>query len=119
MAVFYTKDIWNVNSIASRPGPSFCRKEDAVHVLLTDEDDNFLMAHGHIRPASVQMQRIIVSASKVFEETTLERRIGALERTKVNSLLETVSQKAFKGEQTLSTEPLKICTLGGCPELHQ
>lgn len=41
--IIRTKDIWYIDLITSRSGPSYRQKEDAVDVLATDENDGFLI----------------------------------------------------------------------------
>lgn len=43
MNTIRTTDMWNMNPTASRPGPSFCKEDDAVDVLGTDEAEIFII----------------------------------------------------------------------------
>lgn len=51
------------------------------------------------KPAQVEVQRMIVSALRIFEETTLKHRLGVMVETKAVSLPETADQEAAKGEK--------------------
>lgn len=107
MAAIYIMDAWNVEPIMSRPDHSPCKKEVAVYITVIDEEDEFLMETRHLRPAHVDMQRMIESALQVSQITTLDRHIKALIKTKAVSLLGTAKHEA--------AEAKNVC-LPGCWE---
>lgn len=87
MAAIGTTDIWNVHHTMSISGPS-SRKEDVdVDMPGTDEDDEFVIETENVQPVQVEMRRMVESALHAFQETTLDRRIEAIIKTKVICLL--------------------------------
>lgn len=55
MVTTRTKDVWNVNPIAFRPGPSSCKEENAVGVPETNVDDEFLMDSKDVSSTHVEV----------------------------------------------------------------
>lgn len=96
METIHKTDIWNVVDITSRPEPSSCMEEGAIHVPVTDEYDVFLMETKDVSPKNVEMQRMTEWALQIFLETTLDRRLKAILETQVVSLLETASHENSK-----------------------
>lgn len=62
LAAFCTTHTWNENPVTSKPEPSSRKEENAVDVLATDEDDDFLMDTEDVRPPHVQMQCMFESS---------------------------------------------------------
>lgn len=60
-----------------------------------------------VRPTHVGMQRVIVSAIRIFEDTTIERRLGVTVKTKVISLLETANQETANGEKASANQAVE------------
>lgn len=90
--------IWNVNPISSKPGPSSLKEADAADVLASNKDDQIQMKTKHLRPAHVQIQQIIESALPLCQESTLDRCIEDMEKTKAVGLLEITNHEVPKGE---------------------
>lgn len=85
-----------MNYATRRPLLSSRKEDDAVAVLTTDENDEFLMEPKDVRPSYVEVRRMIESALQIFEETTLERRNDTMMEIKVASLFEIATQEATK-----------------------
>lgn len=60
-----------------------------------------------VRTLHVRIERMVESVLHEFQETTLDRCVEAIVETKVINLLETVSYKALKGENTFSYQAVK------------
>lgn len=100
MAEIRITNIWNVISIQSRPKPVFHKKENDMDVPASNEENEFVLETEDLRPTNVEIQRMIDSALYVFQESTLNHRIGEMVETKVASLLEITYHEAAKGEKT-------------------
>lgn len=81
-------------------GPLSSKKQEAVDVPATNENDQFPMDSYNAGPLHVEVQRLTDSALQIFEETTLKRFLGAMVESKVVSLLRKAIQEAAKGEKT-------------------
>lgn len=57
---------------------------------------------------------MVESELQIFEETTLERRSGAVLETKVVNVLETAIPEATRGEEPWYTKLCKSCTPSNC-----
>lgn len=68
MVTIRTMGVYKVNLIASTPRPSSCENEDEVDIPEPDEDGKFPINPDDVRPTYVELQRVIESARKIFEE---------------------------------------------------
>lgn len=101
MTSFHTTDTWNAHLIISRPGPLSCKEEDAIDVLATVEEDEFLIDPGNVRPTYVDVQRMIESGLPTSQGTTLDHHIEVMVVTKVVSSPENAKHEGAKPEKTL------------------
>lgn len=75
MIAFHRTDIWNMDPTMSRPGTSCFKKEVAVVMPVTDEENKFLIETEKLRLIQDEMQRGIGSALHIFQGTSFDRRI--------------------------------------------
>lgn len=80
-----TTDIWDVNPIASRHGPSFRKEEHAVYFPTNDKDDEILTDLDEVRPTHVEVQHMIESTLQMFKETNMKSCLGVMVETKAVS----------------------------------
>lgn len=66
MVALSTTDIWNMKSTVSSPGHASCREESIVDILVTYEDDEFLMESEDLRLTQVETKRTFESALHVL-----------------------------------------------------
>lgn len=92
MANIRPADIWYLNLISSKPGSSYCKVEDVIDILATDEDDEIVINTDIVSPTYVEVQRMIESALQICEEKSFEHCLGALMEAKVVNLFQTASQ---------------------------
>lgn len=76
MVTMHRTDICNVNPIASRPWILFPEEWDAMDLPTTIEDDEYLIDCDDARQSQANMQRMVESALKMYEEPIMERRLS-------------------------------------------
>lgn len=96
-----TADTWNVHPIDQTLIRSSRREENSSNVRVADKDDKFVMEPDDIRPEHAVVQLTIHWALKMSEETTIERRLGAVTESKFVSHFSNANVEA--GKQGRST----------------
>lgn len=69
-------------------------------MVMTNEDNEFLIETLHVKPANVAMQNMIESTIQVFQESTLDCHIEAMVEAKFVSFLESGNHKTGKSKRT-------------------
>lgn len=98
MASICARGLWNMNRVDFRLLSTFRVEAQAVEIPAIDEEDGFSTETDDERQTNNEMQRMILSALHVFEETALKHHIEDIMETKVTSFLENVAKEADKGE---------------------
>lgn len=99
MGAFHIKDVGNMATTTSRSGPSSRSKDVTVDMLMTYEDDKFIMEAEEVRPERIEMQRMTKWGLQVLQDTTMDRRMEAIVETRVVSLFENSNQDAAKSKK--------------------